>query len=231
MPIKNRQGRFVGVYNDKPYALFGFLDGEHNASEDNVREVAKAIGILHTLTIHHKPEYTEARATFDPAYCWSYATENARKIKSETEAQERLEWLEVELEKLQLPDALPMGICHCDTNPSNFLYKQGKISAVLDFDQSSYTWLLYDVAQLIYWWAWQDKGEINFDVARELLTDYQELRKLAEEERRHLYDVLKMVNLVSSGWFFDQEDFNNDRRRIELLTTIGREEFHHRIFV
>jgi Ser/Thr protein kinase RdoA (MazF antagonist) len=126
---------------------------------------------------------------------------------------------------------MPRGAFHGDTNPTNFLYTNGHISAVLDFDQSSYGFLLYDIANLIYWWTWPDKGEIDFGRSKVLLNEYELCRPLAEHEKQHLYDMLKLVNLISIGWFmYEDLDFANGKRKVELLNTIGREAFYKMLF-
>jgi Phosphotransferase enzyme family len=63
----------------------------------------------------------------------------AADIASLAEAQARLNWFRAELDSLPLPEGLPEGVCHCDSNAANFLYQDGTLSAVLDFDQSGYT--------------------------------------------------------------------------------------------
>lgn len=230
-PIKNKQGDYVGCHQDKPFVLLEFLEGEHSDSEDNSKQIAEALGKLHVLTINYKPEYAEARDTYDPVSCWNNALVNVKKIRSEFEANERLGWLKTELNRLQFPQTLPKGVCHCDTHSSNFLYKAGNLVAVLDFDDAAYVYLLYDIANMLFFWAWPDKGELNFEKAKELLNVYEQHRKLTEDEKHHLYDLLQMVNLMGIGWFIhDDEDFYNSRRKTEFLNTLGREAFYNRIF-
>lgn len=230
-PLKNGQGGYMGVYNHKPFAFFAFLEGEHTNDEDNFKEAARVIGKLHTITRSYEPNHAETRDKYDPASCLAYATANAHKIKAKTNARSRLDWLKGELSKLQLPDTLPKGACHGDCNPTNFLYLHGRVSAVLDFDQSSYTYLLYDVASLIYWWTWPGKDEINFSKSRSLLEAYENVRTLYQREKEHLYDMLKMINFMGYAWFIhDDKDYPNSQRNVELLNSIGREEFYRMLF-
>ncbi len=139
-------------------------------------------------------------------------------------------WLRGELDTVQLPADLPKGVCHRDSNPTNFLYENGEISAVLDFDQAGFTWLLFDVAQMIYWWAWPNKGNIELNKARDLVTRYELVRKLHNVEREHLFDALKMVHLVGIGWFLSSDSFSNDKRRVVDLNVLGRDEFYKALF-
>lgn len=221
-PIKNIHGGFIVKYKNKPFALFEFMEGEHKKSV-NPKLIAQAIG--------YKPEYFEARDTYDPKSCWKNAKSNSKKIKSKSEAKQRLDWLKTELEKLKLPNNLPKGVCHCDTHPSNFLYKNGKLVAVLDFDDASYIYLLYDIANMVYFWAWPHKKEIIFNRVKDLLKEYNKHRKLTEIEKSHLYDLLKMVIFMSIGWFIhNEDDFFWEKKKIEFLNSFDRKEFYNKLF-
>lgn len=230
-PIKNKKGEYVGRYQDKPFGLLEFLEGEHSNSEDNGKQIANVLGRLHTLTINYNPQYFETRDTYDPVSCWSNALANVKKICSEFEANERLGWLKTELNRLQFPETLPKGVCHCDTHPSNFLYKNGELAAVLDFDDAAYIYLLYDIANMLFFWAWPDKGKLNFEKAKELLSVYEQYRTFSEEEKEHLFDMLQMVNFMGIGWFIHDDDvYSNSRRKTEFLNTLGREAFYNGVF-
>lgn len=230
-PIENIKGKFVGLFRNKPLAIFEFMKGTHSKSASKGRKVARALGKLHQITIGYKPKYHQSRDTYDPKSCLKYAVVNLKKIKSKSLAKKRMDWLRAELKKLQLPKALPRGVCHCDTHPSNFLYKKGKLSAVLDFDDASYIYLLYDLANLIYFWAWPHKKKLLYKKVKELLKEYSKYRKLNELEREHLYDFLKMVIFMSIGWFIHvEDDFISEKRKIDFLNSIGRENFYNKIF-
>jgi Ser/Thr protein kinase RdoA (MazF antagonist) len=229
-PIRRRDGGYFGMRSGKPYALFTFQEGEHDDHTENYRLVAPALGWLHNLTREHRPADAAARTPYGAAYAWSCAEANATQMTDPSEAQERLRWFREELDTMQLPDDLPQGVCHCDSNPSNFLYKYGEISAVLDFDQASYTWLLYDVAQMIYWWTWPGKGDIQLDKSQDLVAQYETARQLSDDERRHLFDMLKLVHLVGIGWSLADASFANDKRKVVDLNALGRRRFYDASF-
>ena len=54
-PIRLRDGRYFGLHNGKPYALFTFQEGEHDDRIDNYRLVAPALAWLHNLTRAYRP--------------------------------------------------------------------------------------------------------------------------------------------------------------------------------
>lgn len=230
-PMKNNTGKYFGIYKDKPFALFEFLEGEH--SEDNERNyllVTEQIAELHKLTINYKPVNFQLRASYSVDYCWESANDSAGRITDKEEAQNRLSWMRNHLDNIKLPESLPNGVCHGDINPTNFLYKDEQLPGVLDFDQASFTWLLHDIAQLIYWWTWPNKGEIDFEKTAQLVRKYDSIRKLTDSEINYLFDVLKLVNLIGMAWDMGSEDFDNNKRKVEYLTTMGKQAFKLKVF-
>jgi homoserine kinase type II len=229
-PIQRKDGGYFGQHSGKIYALFSFLDGEHDDNPANYQLVAPTLAQLHNLTVGQKLEFSDARIPYSVAYARSSAERNAEAMADQTEAQERLAWFKAELETIVIPNDLPKGICHCDTNPSNFLYKDGKLSAVLDFDQSAYTGLIYDLAQLIYWWTWPNEGHLQLEESKDLVARYETVRKLSEDEKHALFDVLKLVHLQGIGWGLGHDSFPNDKRKVVELDTLGRDNFYNSIF-
>jgi homoserine kinase type II len=137
---------------------------------------------------------------------------------------EKGKWFKSELEKLEFPATLPKGLCHADLNYGNFLFRNGKVVAVLDFDMSFYTYLIYDVASLIYWWAWPPEKNFKENQATQIVKEYLKWRELSAEEKEHIYDVLKLITLLGISWS-EESDFENSKTNIDFLNSLGREKF------
>jgi homoserine kinase type II len=224
--IKNRSGEFFSVYKEKPYIVIEFVEGEHGKNPNDffnpaeVAEVIKSVAQLHNLTIDYYPEYFKDREPFDVAYCWKeFEKKHPHLIESEKE-----KWFKSELDKLEFPVTLPKGLCHADLNYGNFLFRNGKIVAVLDFDMSFYTYLIYDIASLIYWWAWPPEKNFEENRAIQIVDEYSKSRELSAEERTHIYDALKLIILLGISWS-EEGDFEKEKAKIELLNLNGREKF------
>jgi Ser/Thr protein kinase RdoA (MazF antagonist) len=226
-----KNGEYTDTFKGKPFALFSYLEGEHLNGVSGYLEAARSIGTLNALTSNYNPKHSQARDTRSAEYCWNSAGVSAARIKSRLEADQRLSWLRDQLDSLELPNNLPTGVCHGDANPSNFLFSEGRVSAVLDFDQSCYTQLLCDLASLIYWWTWPRKGELDFAKSKNVIEAYESGRKLNNPEKIHLFDALKLINLTSVAWFLDQDDdLQHGKARIDYLEAIGRHEIYRRLF-
>lgn len=228
--LTNRLGKFLGRYRGKPYILTKFINGKHakNPNKFFVRKklakIIKIVAWLHKLTKLYKPAYFNNREEFNAKYCWHAYQKSLRKVNKK----EREFWLKKELAGLEFPKSMPKGLCHADLNYGNFLFQKGKVVAVLDFDMSFYTFLVYDIANLIYWWAWPPHDRFNEKIAAQIVKEYSKFRKLTLIERKHIYDALKLIILSGISWS-DESDFEQEKKKIDFLNSIGRENFYNKI--
>lgn len=234
-PFKNKSGDWVGIYQQKPYAIFEFMEGEH-IQDPNVQQKKQLIqkaAELHIITENYRSVHTKNRWNYSPELCRNLARQAAAEINT-TDSKEKLTWLENELHKLDLPQALPKGICHSDFHFSNVLYQNGEFSALLDFDDANYTYLIFDLIGLIESWAWRyDKDDVlKFNEARKVISDYTTYRPLNETEEKHLFDVYKLSILIDCIWYFERGNAADffEKRKIDFLNQLGRERFYHELF-
>lgn len=62
------------------------------------------------------------------------------------------------------------------------------------------------------------------DAASFIVSEYIKNRKLSDEELSHIFDALKLVLLLGISWS-EEEDFEGEKKKIEFLNSIGRENF------
>jgi len=237
LPIRNIHGSFIGNLYEKPYSIFEYIEGKHikKPNSQQYKELVKYLAKLHNLSKGYRPRYWEFRQSHDKQYCWDTSKIEAKRFGSKSKAKERLNWLKNELNKLSFPNSIPKGVVHCDYDIANIKFKGNKLSGVLDFDDACYTYLIYDIASLIYYWCWVRVGKLNFQKARNLLKNYSRYRKLSYAEKQHIFDALKMVSLTYVTWFFYEKYKGKDilkKSKLELneLDQIGKEEFYNRLF-
>ncbi len=79
------------------------------------------------------------------------------------------------------------GIIHGDLFRDNVLWDQGRISAILDFEQASGGSLAYDLAVCINDWCWSDRDRApRMDLATALVAGYHDVRPLDAADRAAL---------------------------------------------
>jgi homoserine kinase len=231
--MPNREGELVGVHGGKPYTIFEFVEGDHveNPGSREREQLIQKAAELHHITAGYRPAYIDQRWNYSVALCQELAEKAAANLNTAS-AREKLAWLENQLSRLELPDSLPKGICHCDWHFENVLFRDGQIAALLDFDHANYTFLTFDLVGLIENFAWPFDGWFDAGIAREMAQTYEKYRTLSDGEQQHLFDVYKLSILIDCVWYFARgggADFY-EKRKIDYLDSIGREGFQTRLF-
>jgi Ser/Thr protein kinase RdoA (MazF antagonist) len=109
-----------------------------------------------------------------------------------------------ELSKLYFPDTLPQGMIHEDLGKRHILWKNNKISCVIDFDRCYYGKLILDLAQAIRGWCftnnWKQWNNENFET---LMKGYISEREITPIEKKYLFDAVKFA-VIERGLSFAQ---------------------------
>jgi len=233
-PMPNTAQEFVGVFKDKPFVLFSFLEGQplSNPKETHKKQLIQKAAELQSLTLKFKPRYSEHRWNYTPDFCRQVAFKKAQKLGTFA-VREKFTWLERQLHLLQLPVSIPKAICHCDFHFSNVLFQDEHLVALLDFDDANYTYAPFDLVYLVDQWGWSyPKDTMDLGVAANIVAAYNQHRPLSPLEQHHFFDVFKLAILIDCLWFFARgsgEDFY-ERRKIEFLDSLGREQFETALF-
>jgi homoserine kinase type II len=227
--VKNTQGAYVGVYRNKPYVIFEFLNGQplEHPSAHHWQQLIQKAAELQKLTQGFRSQYTRHRWNYDPDLCRALAWTEVTRINTQS-AYEKFAWLVRELTTLDLPLSLPKGICHCDFHFSNVLFRGDEFVALLDFDDANYTFLQFDLVGLIEYWAWANTADmLDVTKARSIVREYMKHRPLPLVEQQHLYDVYKLSILFDCVWYFARGDANDfrEKRKVEALQSLGRQQF------
>ncbi|MCK4553683.1 phosphotransferase [Candidatus Parcubacteria bacterium] len=229
--IKNSFGKFTGEHKKKPFVIIKHINGEHSKNPNNffqysqLSKVVKITAKLHNITRKYRPKYFKDHEEYNVKYCWN----TYKKLPNRIRSKDREKWLKNELDNLKFPNSLPRGLCHADLNCANFLFEKGKIVGILDFDMSFYTILIYDIASLIYWWAWPPKQGLKTTKARFITKEYSKYRFLNNFEKNHIYDALKLIILLGISWS-EEDDFEQEKIKIDYLNNIGRSKFYNLLF-
>lgn len=224
--FKDRAGNKINLHHGKPYVLVEYIAGAHGNNPNNTfvaREamaVVNAVARVHCATIKLMPDSFGERTPLDVAYCLKeFRAQHAHWLGAK-----QGRWFEEELASVELPPALPHGLCHADLNYGNFLFRDHKVVAMLDFDMSFVGPLVYDVANLIYWWAWPPGMPMKAPEAAMIVDAYSKVRSLGADEAAHLYDALKLITLLGLSCS-DDRDYEETRFRIGCMNEMGRNNF------
>lgn len=181
IPIKNAKSNYLGEIKSKPAALLTFLDGKStlNIRKDHTFEIGKVLAEMHLNTRDFPLEKTNDLSVDG----WEkLLIKNKNKIdKFEKNLYEKIAENIIIIRK-KWPKNLPSGIIHADLFPDNVLFKDGKVSGLIDFYFSCNDYFIYDLCICINAWCFNYRNEFQIDLFQNLLKGYQSIRKLKEEE-------------------------------------------------
>ncbi len=202
-PLKNQNSnlKYVYVYEFEDYhgVLFPFMDGiPPGPSDFTCREVGKALGALHSLTIPNETLKTIRRH--------EEVGFGALEISHYTQSIHCPEDFKNSVQEL-FPQGLdafihaPFFKCliHGDLYYDNTLFHQNQLSSVLDFEQAGIGEALLDLGISISGTC-LEKGHIIDPLVHSYLKGYESVRPLPQLEKTYLIDGIILGLLSISLW-------------------------------
>ncbi|MEQ4210180.1 phosphotransferase [Actinopolymorpha sp. B9G3] len=80
-----------------------------------------------------------------------------------------------------------VGLVHGDVAPNNLVTDAaGEVAALLDFDDCLYSYVVYDLASILWYWGRSASGDLDKTRIRNLVDAYSDVRELTADERHLL---------------------------------------------
>lgn len=195
-PIETKSGGHLFNHKGHKSFVYPFLLGRETKrfTGNMLREVGEFLGKLHLETIGFTSHIE--RMEF-----YNISPKNFKKIikgsekLSDPKIQEALSYLETNTLRYRLPYSLPKGAMHIDLKPENTLFVGGKLSGVVDFDNSYIGPLVLDLANTLMWFCSKD-GRFDKSKAKAIYFGYQKVRKLTQQERRFFFEAFHWAPLT-----------------------------------
>jgi Ser/Thr protein kinase RdoA (MazF antagonist) len=199
-PILTKHHRLNTSFDNRLFWLYKYMHGEvrFDIGKKELGEVAKMIGAYHRIV--PKLDLTESNKQQDDldsfrsrTILWNASTHLlhiSRKKRKQEHDRIFIEEVHTLLPLVRRLDfvgynSLERYHLHRDITPGNVLWEDGKVVALLDFDQMFYKEVMIrDLTPMIYWTCVKKglKKVIDFEMARTLLKEYSRRRKLSGEE-------------------------------------------------
>ena len=203
----DRLSEFLG----KPAVLYPYIEGTNRGALDwapAVAQTAAAVARLHELTSELKVPYPRVAS----------GTESRRMLREFLKTMESrgvaatepglrglvdasragLERFEARL--AEHAEGLPRGVVHHDAHHGNVLFNDGRLVALIDFDDAHEGYLVADLAAMVENWAdEQVTGQaLNREKAVRVVREYERHRRLTEAERELLPDFVQVFMLADA---------------------------------
>ena len=204
-----RDGHFVLAGRNRTIALMPLLGGRtvERLSRSQIQSLGTALARLHLIDPGDLPE---RRSWWSPGFL-SDGLAKAQQLHGA----EALTALASHVESLApLPlDHLPRSILHGDPWPGNALFKKGRLSALIDWEETTLGPSIYDLAYLALH-ACPEEEQVKRDLFDFLLESDQSVRPLTQDERQHFSAALRFVACSNYLWLLlktepEQDDLAN----------------------
>jgi len=195
LPIKDKEGRrIISIKNHNGYIRrFTEANSKENPNLNQIEEFGKALGRFHSLTQNFSTK-NERKHIFDLEKTKEFFKEDARYIMHSNfnNKEKFISRVNLALSSIDFPEYLPSGMIHEDLGKRHVLWKENKISAIIDFDRTYFGKLILDLGQACRGWCFTDNwtkwSNENF---KHLIKGYSKRRKLTEIEKKYLVDAIK----------------------------------------
>ena len=190
-PILNRQGELFGSLNERPAVFMRRLKG----APLDIPNQAQCSVIGHTLAASHQASAELAHDEYQHIYQWCSEV-SARVLPELSDADKHL-LQESVLAAGMIPWAhLPQGPIHADLFPDNALFDGDSLAGLIDFYHACSAPYLYDLAVTLNAWCYDEQQQhYDTDKASTLLSSYNAVRMLNEEEQQWLKAMQKVAAL------------------------------------
>ena len=192
VPCSTVDGEVLIKYNGRMMSLFYFIEGEKltEINENFLTQVGKLLGKMHLFS---KNKVLNRKTRIDEKYYFSKINMEQVPITEE----ERKNLLSL-YEKISMIDfsSLPCGVIHNDIFPDNIFVKDGVVSGIIDFNDSTFAPFIFDLGIVINYWIRINNfpPEIEKRYVEIFLNSYESVRKLTPEEKSLLdMGILKMA--------------------------------------
>lgn len=177
-PVADLDNRFIGSLNGKPACLASRLDGASldEPQAEHCFQLGEMLADLHLAAASYPARMANPRGL---SWWQAVAPELLPRLPEEDGA---LLSAEIEFQSRQDFDRLPQGVIHADLFRDNTLFKDGRLSGVVDFYTSCNGAWAYDLAIVANDWCVLPDGRFEPQRLAALLQGYRQVRPLSNEE-------------------------------------------------
>ncbi|MBT6956226.1 phosphotransferase [archaeon] len=191
--IKNKVGSEIVEYSKSKFIIQKFVEGVHPKGFNNslIKDISKAIGKMHKVLL--SSEFTKSKKHKYKKRTFGDGVD--KKIINNIQNK-----LLKNLDKINFKD-LKVARIHGDLSEVNMIVGKNKLNAFIDFDDSDYDYLVYELAIFIAH-SFIRSDIIYWDKIKLFLDGYQKYVKLNDEEMRSIYYLIKYRLLGILYWYF-----------------------------
>ena len=209
--INTKNDKGLLIWNNNKIAIQEFANGQgiEYVNEKLAKDMGKQYGILDkTLSKFKEKKCSHRERDMFKLIEWNINSFIGLDLKEESKK------LFIESKKIN-KNKLRKGLIHGDLCEGNFLAKEDKVSAIIDWDDVHEDYLVVELAVPIAH-NMVTKVKVMKKQIRIFLREYQKYIKLNSEEKKAIYYAVKRRELSAGSWCYNQIKKHPSKRK-ELL--------------
>ena len=198
-PVKNSKNETIGSFQGHYFVLLTFIEGEvldlENTTQSLCYEVGQNLARMQNLLDGFRPEGQKPQADFDfidELNVDTYKKLNALGNPGVHEFERIRDDWEALREQFENP-GLARGFVHADIYCENTIIENGSLKAFIDFDDSYFGVMLYDLSLVLMEYSILKEGNMNFEFVGAIIKGYTENRSISEVEAGLLFDSMRVL--------------------------------------
>mgnify|MGYP001414197087 FL=1 len=189
--IKNREGNEIVKYKKGSLVIQGFIKGNHPRRFNNLltKDIGRNIGKMHKALLKFKEANRKNH---------NYTMKDLEKCIHSVMVRKIQNKLLKEIKKIN-KSKLKEARIHGDISEVNLLVNKNKLNAFIDWDDSDYDYLVYELSIFIAH-SFVRSNTIYWNKIKIFLSEYQKYVKLNEEEKKAIYFLIKYRQFGIISW-------------------------------
>lgn len=185
LPVAAKDGVALRTLSGRPAVVVTFLQGLSpripNAAQ--CRELGAGLAKLHQAAADFDLTRVNSLGPASWPDLWAGRAQDADELQPGL-----AEKIETDLSALKdaasISQTLPIGTIHADLFPDNAFFLGDHFTGAIDFYFACTDALSYDLAICINAWAFEPDGAFNYSKAKNLISGYESVRPLGDDEKR-----------------------------------------------
>ncbi len=219
--IKTKDGSLYVKYKGRFCTIYEVVDGsiKYPLNSATVGQVGAFLGKFHRVVRGYKCKYRTTRGRFTPRILYRILIKEVlpgyknKRLKQEIVKKSKFMYG-------MRYSHLPQGAIHMDIDPQNFIFRDDKLRALIDFGDSLYGILLIDVARGAYEFCLSSGTAFNRELLNVFLREYQKYRPLTLEEKRAFVDFVKFTYIWKITDLVNKHPDSWIQKRLEMFDKI-----------
>lgn len=194
--IPKKDGNFISDSKDGKVLIYEFKEGsEPELNHQTAEEIAQCVARLNSFQGFEK---YPRKNIIHIDYCF----ELIKEFKTAPfQYPEIYSYFEEQTEYLLEPvsEVLPKGLIHGDVFPDNTIFRDGKLSALIDFEEVCVDNLLMEIGMCINGFCFIN-NKLDFSMMESFLIEYNKIRQISGKELKLLYYFIQWAAHGMVSW-------------------------------